>query len=58
MTGGSLEDAGFVVGAAGEVDGAVLRGHQPVADVGVEGVGAAKLDRYGEAMLAVLSTNG
>ena len=43
--GAALVEAGLVVGAAGEVHGAVLAGHQPVADVGVEGVGAGDVER-------------
>ena len=43
--GAALVEAGLVVGAAGEVHGAVLAGHEPVADVGVEGVGAGDVER-------------
>ena len=43
--GAALVEAGLVVGAAREVHRAVLAGHEAVADVGVEGVGAGHVER-------------
>ena len=43
--GAALVQPGFVVGSTREAGGAVLTGHQPVAHVGVEGIGAGDVER-------------